>query len=1076
MKKVLLLGLSILVLATSLIALSDFKGKNSTVISPSQKNTELFQLREEIKRLKADELNGLTGPRVTINGFSTEANLRAIVFFEDDFEGGMDQWIPMSSYDFAFTPTGQDNSEWYIEDVIVAGGDASWGANDAGDHSRDFLVGPVITVPDSVTEFGVTTALKITNVRAMVNADATGFFAMRVGLDDDRWEQTASGPLVGTSSWLVDASFESNNSRFWANTPDIDLTGETGSVTLTFKHEGISEDVGQEWDLATVDVSDDGWETYLVLERFFGVWGPMVTTTDLTAWAGSTIQLRFRYSGDEAFIKTGSFWMFDSVEVNGAALIYSNDGGDAGAGDDLVTGGIAEASFISPNFNAARGGWESINFGNILSHPAVSSGVDIRLAVNWAHDPSDGVVDAGFFIDDVSIDGIGDVPTDLALIQLRNSQTVALNEMTDFSWVIENVGLDPLNGTVQVKAVITDDNDAVVGNPQNIVSVSNFLPGESMTIPAIGLTNWLADETGEYEVEATANISGDQFTDNNARTYVLHVFDPPLSGAVYKEDFEVGLNYGDVGFDLDDGGGDTTNTVTWAYDNWPFGPGATIGGYAQGDVQGIPINYAEHANETLISPPINISSVGPNNRLMLEFFFYWRIGHPAIPTITMAGTDSSFTEFSVMGSTDGGENWDYIFDVSHQDTIWYDCFPDPEDPGDLCERFFEFVTFDISEFIGEGDYLWLKFNYTSDNQYSFLIVFDDILVYQAIGKSYITSVDDIPGDQGRQVRVNWLQSGNDSRVFDEFGIPFAATEYSLWRWISGGTVVESDRPVTTVKDWDELVAITKYAEPEQRYHVSSTTDEFDFIALVPVTEADNYHYVSPTLYDIDESVFGVLTHTENDFVYSRSNLNGGASTDDLAPEPPAELVGSVSNDEVVLAWMLGDPRDDTFKENNVYRGTTSNTATMTLLATTSANDYVDATAEIGVDYFYAVTSVDFAGNESNFSNVEAIMIVGIGDETSLPTEFALRQNYPNPFNPSTTISYSLPTASDVKIVVYNLLGNEIATLVNGQQAAGYHNVEWNGRSNSGQLVSTGVYLYRISADDFTSIRKMILMK
>ena len=147
-----------------------------------------------------------------------------------------------------------------------------------------------------------------------------------------------------------------------------------------------------------------------------------------------------------------------------------------------------------------------------------------------------------------------------------------------------------------------------------------------------------------------------------------------------------------------------------------------------------------------------------------------------------------------------------------------------------------------------------------------------------------------------------------------------------------------------------------------------------------------------------------------------------------------------------------------------------------MLASTAANDYIDVTDEIGVDYYHAITSVDHAGNVSDFSNVAPVTITGIGDETSLPTEFALRQNYPNPFNPSTTINYSLPTASNVKIVVYNILGNEIATLVNGQQAAGYHNVEWSGRNDSGNLVSTGVYFYRINADDFIAIRKMILMK
>jgi len=98
------------------------------------------------------------------------------------------------------------------------------------------------------------------------------------------------------------------------------------------------------------------------------------------------------------------------------------------------------------------------------------------------------------------------------------------------------------------------------------------------------------------------------------------------------------------------------------------------------------------------------------------------------------------------------------------------------------------------------------------------------------------------------------------------------------------------------------------------------------------------------------------------------------------------------------------------------------------------------------------------------------------DITGLPGEFALHQNYPNPFNPVTNLKFELPVAADVKLVIYNLVGQQVATLVNRELNAGYHNVLWKGTDAFGRPVSSGVYIYRIKADDFTSSKKMLLLK
>ena len=94
----------------------------------------------------------------------------------------------------------------------------------------------------------------------------------------------------------------------------------------------------------------------------------------------------------------------------------------------------------------------------------------------------------------------------------------------------------------------------------------------------------------------------------------------------------------------------------------------------------------------------------------------------------------------------------------------------------------------------------------------------------------------------------------------------------------------------------------------------------------------------------------------------------------------------------------------------------------------------------------------------------------------IPIKYALHQNYPNPFNPTTTIKYDLLETSQVKLSIYNILGEKIRTLVNRNKSAGYKSVVWDGLNDYGEQVSTGVYIYRIETENFIKSRKMVFMK
>jgi hypothetical protein len=110
-------------------------------------------------------------------------------------------------------------------------------------------------------------------------------------------------------------------------------------------------------------------------------------------------------------------------------------------------------------------------------------------------------------------------------------------------------------------------------------------------------------------------------------------------------------------------------------------------------------------------------------------------------------------------------------------------------------------------------------------------------------------------------------------------------------------------------------------------------------------------------------------------------------------------------------------------------------------------------------------------------NYPARGVTAVGDEVGLvPQEFELMQNYPNPFNPTTEIQFVLPKFQEASLIVFDILGREVKTIVNGQLHGGKHTYKWNGINNAGTPVATGVYFYQLKAGDLVQVRKMMLIR
>ncbi len=145
----------------------------------------------------------------------------------------------------------------------------------------------------------------------------------------------------------------------------------------------------------------------------------------------------------------------------------------------------------------------------------------------------------------------------------------------------------------------------------------------------------------------------------------------------------------------------------------------------------------------------------------------------------------------------------------------------------------------------------------------------------------------------------------------------------------------------------------------------------------------------------------------------------------------------------------------------------------------SGNVYVTGMSPPSVEIYrddYATIKYSPSGEEIWVARYDGPELVVSEDNDMIPQNYQLHEAYPNPFNPVTTLRYDLPERDDVTLTIYDILGRQVRTLVQGIEEPGYKMVIWDGTNDLGEQVSAGVYLYRIKAGDFTQTRKMVLLR
>jgi hypothetical protein len=355
---------------------------------------------------------------------------------------------------------------------------------------------------------------------------------------------------------------------------------------------------------------------------------------------------------------------------------------------------------------------------------------------------------------------------------------------------------------------------------------------------------------------------------------------------------------------------------------------------------------------------------------------------------------------------------------------------------------------------------------TNDSIHPFVEILLLGRAYALTPEPVITSIRDIPQDQGRQVRVQWFRS-----VYDGVVDSIQVVDYGVWRRVNGSGANGSD--ATSSK------TISRQSETQVFFNNAL----WDFVATVRAVGFSEYAQVAPTLFDstasngIQWSVFMVTAHTSTGKVFF-SQPDSGYSIDNIPPQPPTNPRASLANDAVVLEWDESpDPDVDHYA---IYRGHTATfiPSESNRIGTSSDNTFVDNKISGSEAFYYIVTSIDVSGNESARSEVVSAIITAVhNDRARFPSRYKLFQNFPNPFNPSTTIRYALPVQSKVVLTVYDVRGTLIATLVDQIQSAGYYVNKW------GQGFASGVYFLKIEARSvscdgsmYQDTRKMLLVK
>jgi len=311
-------------------------------------------------------------------------------------------------------------------------------------------------------------------------------------------------------------------------------------------------------------------------------------------------------------------------------------------------------------------------------------------------------------------------------------------------------------------------------------------------------------------------------------------------------------------------------------------------------------------------------------------------------------------------------------------------------------------------------------------------------------------------------------------LLDFFGNPLEEGDCVCAYWVGPNGIIDGPDPADPPEALDDDMKLECSSILFGGFYFSVTTDQ---VGTGNHPELGEFIYV--VIYDAPCDAIGPSNYYGISDTYEVQNFlgdifycvfpgdPGGGHTDIHVPVELTSFDAIARDGEVLLEWKTasesnalgfyverGDVRSDLIQAagnsevENVYT-------------------YVDKNLDNGVTYSYNLVTVDMDGKEV-VANAEPVSATPMAH---VPTAFALHQNYPNPFNPVTEIKYDVPKNTHVTLKVYNVLGAEVATLIDADQKANFYTVSWDAKD-----LASGVYFCTLTTGDFKAVKKMVLLK
>jgi len=949
-----------------------------------------------------------------------------------------------------------------------------------------------------------------------------------------------------------------------------------GTTTLSFDHLIISE---AEWDGGNVKVSADGGATWTVIVpnegydiadlfsfKYHGAYlngltdadidfevpsawdepgftndhdGPLAPVTfDLSAFAGQTIQIKWEFTSDGYTNQPNGGWWVDNILVtNGATTVFENDGT---AADNMTASrfGLGYGSSWEAVAGWAGYGGSSVDASivlteNVIGAPGDSLGVRFRAVYDDNDEGTGSDPDWGFEVAHATLSVFTRFAEDIGVSfadldsSFTKGEPIFAGHAYDPQLVVSNFGLTAFKIYNTFVKIINDFGTTVYERyiytyaPQqgdSLYEYPDFQPFND-DMGFYNFPDWTPQYEGDYTLIAyTELFEPDDDISNDSLVVEFHVFD--TNAAIHvNEDFnamddtqlyetwgslgENGANAWFIG-DLF-GNGDT--------ELWCFHSDATVFAdtiiapafdctgmtntlvkyeqhvYADSDptfVGGVVVSVDSGKTWTAVktmtrtSPSaarhgfmtLNISAITDNQpHVLVGFFFNSQIAPPGAAgyqyftvddLLIYSGADieatagpATFT--GVSGDMSAKLNWTAVTGAAYY-TVWEGESDTLANANALADV--NALTFTSEELVNDqAYYYWITVADFNNN------------ISDPVGPIMVTPHDAVAPAAITDLEAHDLEGG--AKV-----IMWSAPAESMPEEGSYYDIRYSYDPITAA-NWDDATTVLDTlavadAGTEQMLEIEVTRPSYDvFFAIVTVDEAGN-----------------------------ESAISNVALADDKGPGSVTDLkVVGVTETTVTLSWTaVGDDGElaggaaDHYEIRVDYEdfgGAFPNwddAAVLTQVPTPGLPGSTEVyTAE---DFVYpASTKMSFQmvvydnnGAVSKFKSNVAVSEkfddnpIGVKEEEKLPETFAMGQNYPNPFNPTTAISYQLPKAAHVKLTVFSATGQQIRTLVDGTMPAGFHNINWDAMDNAGHKVASGVYFYRLETAEFTSIKKMTLMK